>query len=263
MTLLDIAALSVRLGGRAVVDQVSLRVDHGEIVGLVGPNGAGKSSLLRGAMGLTRAAGEIRLGGDPIGTLTPAERARRVAYLPQERAIAWPLAVKHLVALGRTPHRAPGAGWTPDDHAAVAAAMRATDVAAMADRPASTLSGGERARVLIARALAQETPLLLADEPTEGLDPAHQLALMETFAELGKRGSGVLVSLHDLGLAARWCTRLIVLEQGRLIAEGPPAATLSDALLRNVYGVDAFRAATDDGPVVLPIRRTAPAATRP
>lgn len=257
MTLLDITALSARLGTREVLDRVSLRIGSGEVVGLIGPNGAGKTTLLRAAMGLVAYEGDVRIGEADARALAPKERALRVAYLPQDREIAWPISVERLVGLGREPHRAPGAGVSARDHAAVSDAMRETDVAGLATRPANALSGGERARVLIARALAQQTPLLLADEPTAGLDPAHQIALMETFAGLAAKGAGLLVSLHDLGLAARWCSRLVLLQEGRVVSEGPPAKTLSAELLRKVYGVDAFRAETEDGLVLLPTRRTA------
>jgi iron complex transport system ATP-binding protein len=191
VSLLAVEGLGVRLGGRAVLQDVSLRVAAGECVGLIGPNGAGKSTLMRAALGLIGAAGARSLGGDPVAALAPAERARRAAFLPQEREIGWPVTVKALVALGRAPHRPRLAALGQADEAAIAAAMQRMDVAQFADRPATDLSGGERARVLIARALAQEAPLLLADEPAAGLDPAHQLALMETFAALAREGRAV------------------------------------------------------------------------
>ncbi|MEM9724793.1 MAG: ABC transporter ATP-binding protein [Pseudomonadota bacterium] len=255
MTLLEITALTAQLGRRAVLDGVSLNVSAGEVVGLIGPNGAGKTTVLRAVMSAVAHGGEIRLGGAAAQALTPRERALRVAYLPQEREIAWPLTVERVVSLGREPHRRPGAGLRATDRAAIAAAMRKTDVTRLAHRPADALSGGERARVLIARALAQQAPLLLADEPTAGLDPAHQIALMETFSRLAAEGGAVLTSLHDLGLAARWCSRIVLLQSGRVIADGPPAETLSPARLRAVYGVDAYHAETADGLVVLPTRR--------
>jgi iron complex transport system ATP-binding protein len=255
VTLLAIDGLSARLGGRIVLDGVSLRVAAGECVGLIGPNGAGKSTLMRAALGLLPARGDRRLGDTPLDSLDPAERARRAAFLPQEREIGWPITVAALVALGRAPHRARFAPLTAADHAAVAAAMARMDVARLADRPATALSGGERARALIARALAQEAPLLLADEPAAGLDPAHQIALMETFAALATEGQAVLASLHDLGLAARWCDRLVLLDRGRVVAEGPPQGVLTPKHLAAVYGVRAYLDWGEAGPVVVPVAR--------
>lgn len=252
MNLLAVDGITLRRGATRALDDVSLRVSEGEFVGLLGPNGAGKTSLLLTALGLLPAQGETRLIGDPLPRLSASERARRVAFLPQEREIGWPLPVEALVALGRTPHRAPSAPLSEADHLAVRRAMAAMDVVRFADRPATELSGGERARVLIARALAQETPLLLVDEPTAGLDPAHQIALMERFRALARQGRGIFASLHELGLAALFCDRLIVLKEGRKVADGPPDAVLSDALLAEVYGVRAMTRWVDGRLLVAP-----------
>jgi iron complex transport system ATP-binding protein len=249
MTLLALDAVGVRRAGRTVLDGVTATVAAGELVGLLGPNGAGKSTLMRTALGLLPASGRIALGGTPLDRLGPRERALRAAYLPQERAVAWPVTVATLVGLGRLPHRASAAA----DAAAVEAALAAMDLGALRDRPATELSGGERARALIARALAQAAPLLLADEPTAGLDPAHALALMARFRALARDGRGVLVTLHDLGLAARWCDRLLLLDAGRLVADGPPDAVLTPARLARTYGVTAHLARDAGGPIVLPI----------
>jgi iron complex transport system ATP-binding protein len=225
MSLLALEAVTVRRGPCPVVDGVSARIGEGELVGLIGPNGAGKTTLMRAALGLIRAEGAIALGGTPLAAqLAPRERALRAAYLPQDREIAWPVRVETLVGLGRTPHLPPGRAPGPADRAAVEAALDRMDLAGFRDRPATALSGGERARALIARALAQEAPLLVADEPAAGLDPAHQLQLMALLREMAAAGRGVVVSLHDLGLAARWCDRLLLMHQGRLVAEGPPGS---------------------------------------
>lgn len=240
MSLLRLDRLSVRRNARTVVDALSLAVDRGEFIGLLGPNGAGKTSLLLAAVGLVDAEGAIDLGDAPLASLSPEERARRVAFLPQEREIGWPLPVEALVTLGRTPHRAATAPLTAEDREAVARAMATMDVAQFATRPTTELSGGERARVLIARALAQEAPLLLVDEPTAGLDPAHQIGLMETFQALARAGRGIVASLHDLGLAAQFCDRLALLKDGRLVADAAPEAVLTEARLAEVYGVRAW-----------------------
>jgi len=255
MTLMETEGLSVTLGRRRVVDGVHLSVVSGECVGLIGPNGAGKTTLLRAAMGLLPASGQCRIGGTPVAALSAAERARRAAYLPQSREIAWSLTVATLVGLGRLPHRGMGAPLSPADRAAISRAMARMEVEGFADRPATTLSGGEQARVLIARALAQDTPLLVADEPTAGLDPAHQIATMETFAGLAAEGRAVIASLHDLGLAARWCSRLVLMQAGRIVADGPPGEVLTPARLAAIYGITAFRAEADGAPVILPLTR--------
>ncbi len=254
MSLMSLRALSVNLGRRRVIDGVSLDIAPGEFVGLIGPNGAGKSTLMRAALGLIPAGGDIRLGGVAITDLGPVARAERAAWLPQGREIAWAMPVAALVALGRIAHRA-----RPEaDRTAIARAMERMDVAGFADRPATELSGGEQARVLIARALAQEAPLMLADEPAAGLDPAHQLDLMATFSGLAREGSGVLASMHDLGLAVRWCDRLVLMAGGRIVADGPPAAVVTAGNLSQVYGVEAFLGEAAGGMIVQPIGRVAP-----
>ncbi|MEM6678687.1 MAG: ABC transporter ATP-binding protein [Pseudomonadota bacterium] len=252
MTRLVLEGLSVVLAGRRVLEPVDLTVAPGECVGLIGPNGAGKSTLMRAALGLLAAEGRSSLT-----TLPRRERARRAAWLPQAREIAWGMCVEEIVALGRTPHRLPGAPLSAADRDAVTHAMAATDVTAFAARDATRLSGGEQARVLLARALAQEAPILLADEPVAGLDPAHQIAAMEVFAAHAGAGGLVVTALHDLGLAARWCTRLLLLDAGRIVADGPPAAVLTQERLATVYGIEAHIAEAGDGLIVQPLTRVA------
>ena len=258
MSLLELTDLTVVLDSRPVVDRATARVNGGELVGLIGPNGSGKSSLMRAVLGLVQHNGTIRIGGHRLEQLSPRQRALHTAFLPQEREISWAVTVETLVALGRTPHRTVASGLSATDHEAIAAAMEQMDVVALADRIATQLSGGERARVLIARVLAQATPLVLADEPTAGLDPAHQIAVMETFADLARNGRGVLVSLHDLPLAARWCHRLLVLHHGRVVAEGAPAEVLTAARLAEVYGIRAHQAEVGGHLMVVPTGRTEP-----
>jgi iron complex transport system ATP-binding protein len=245
MTLLSLENLTVRRGECPVVDHVSLTVAEGEFVGLIGPNGAGKTTLLRAALGLLPSGGHSSLA-----ELAPHARARAAAFLPQGREIAWPVTVETLVALGRGPHLGRGSGT---DRAAVDRALARMGLEAYRDRPATALSGGEQARVLIARTLAQEAPLLLADEPVAGLDPEAQLRTMQVFADLAAEGRGVVASIHDLGLAARVCSRLVLLHRGRVVADGAPRAVLSEENLATVFAVRGYHAETPEGPVFQPM----------
>jgi iron complex transport system ATP-binding protein len=244
MSLLSLSGLTVLRGETAVLRDLSLTIGPGEFVGLIGPNGAGKTTLMRAALGLLAARGQSSLA-----VLPAADRARLAAFMPQARDIAWPVSVEALVALGRN-----GAGDARRDAAVVDAALARMGLGGLRHRRVSELSGGEQARVLIARALAQDTPLLLADEPIAGLDPAHQISAMQVFASLAAEGRGILASLHDLGLAARHCTRLVLLAGGRIHADGPPHAVLTPENLAAVFGVTGYFAETADGPVFQPLR---------
>lgn len=232
MSLLSLDLLTVMRGGCPVVDGVTLEIGAGEVVGLIGPNGAGKTTMMRGALGLLAAS-----GGSSLTALHARDRAKAAAWLPQAREIAWPVSVETLVSLGRSPYLAGGRKLSQADHEAVAQALEQMGLTAFARRDATALSGGEQARVLIARVLAQSTPLIMADEPVAGLDPAHQFSLMRVFSKLAQGGKSVLVSMHDLGLAAQYCTRLVMIHRGKLAADGTPREVLSDDLLRDVFQV--------------------------
>ncbi|MFC0810829.1 ABC transporter ATP-binding protein [Paracoccus panacisoli] len=242
---LTLSALTVRRDGCPVVDRVSLAVPPGQFVGLIGPNGAGKSTLMRAALGLIAAEGT-----SDLAALPPARRARRAAWLPQTREVAWPIPVAALVRLGRRADPDRRADAPP-----VAEALAALDATHLRDRRATELSGGELARVLIARLLAQRTPLILADEPVAGLDPAHQLAVMALFRDLARQGRTVIAAVHELGLAARYCDRLVLMDRGRLVADGAPAEVLTASHLRDSFGVGGAFVATPAGPafVTLPL----------
>ncbi|MBC8717163.1 ABC transporter ATP-binding protein [Ochrobactrum sp. Marseille-Q0166] len=246
MTTLSVHNLDVLLGRKTVLEAINFKAGEGEFIGLIGPNGAGKTTLLRALLGLTSSTGDILLDGSNLRRMHVADRAKIIAYLPQERDVAWPVTVRMLVSLGRSALKPVFAGLDHDDEAAVATAMQRMGVDQLASRPANELSGGERARALIARVLAQDTPVIMADEPVAGLDPAHQLELMELFAGLASESKTVIASLHDLGLAAKYCTRLIVLDRGRLVADGAPEAVLNPTLLKEVYGIDARLMKIDD-----------------
>ncbi|WP_439523760.1 ABC transporter ATP-binding protein [Marivita sp.] len=248
MTLLQIKTLTVRRGECPVVDRASLSIAAGECVGLIGPNGAGKTSLLRGALGLLPYEGTSTLAALPA-----KERAAQAAWLPQKREIAWPMSVERVVALGRLPYLARGMVLSPADQTAVDAALTRMGLLNFRTRLATALSGGEQARVLIARTLAQDTPLLMADEPIAGLDPAAQIATLQVFETLAREGRAVLTSLHDLTLAARYCTRLVMIGAGRIIADGPPREVLTPDRLAQVFRLHAEVLDTPQGPVVQPL----------
>ncbi|MBL4626639.1 MAG: ABC transporter ATP-binding protein [Roseicyclus sp.] len=248
MSLLTLDALTVIRGECPVVESASLTISPGEVVGLIGPNGAGKTTLMRAALGL------LPHGGLSSLTQMPARnRAKHVAWLPQAREIAWPVAVETLVTLGRVPHLNAGQTPTAEDRAAVSHAIQTMDLTAFKDRAATQLSGGEQARVLIARALAQATPLILADEPVAGLDPGHQIATMEAFRALSRTGTSTLVSLHDLGLAARHCDRLILMDRGQIGADGPPETVLTQQHLRDTFGISAHLSRGEHGLIFQPL----------
>ena len=248
MTLLSLKDLSVRLRGRNILSGVTLDLAEGEFAGLIGPNGAGKTTLMRAALGLLRHEGKSSLAA-----LAPETRGRHAAWMPQARDIAWPVTVETLVALGRTPHLAGWQGMTGTDRAHVDRALDRMGLDPLRQRTATRLSGGEQAMALIARALAQDTPLLMADEPIAGLDPANQIATMQVFAKLAEEGRAVLASLHDLGLAARHCTRLILLGEGGVAADGPPETVLTPENLARVFHVTAHYADTPQGQVFQPL----------
>lgn len=256
MNLLHVSDLHVLLGSKKVLDGIGFDVSGGEFIGLIGPNGAGKSTLLKSILGLIASNGEITLNGKPSEKLTAIHRARLAAYLPQEREIGWAISVERLVVLGRMPYKSAFAAADARDALIAEEAMKRMDVTAFRHRSALELSGGEKARVLIARAMAQQAPLLLADEPTAGLDPAHQIGLMQSFAGLVKDGSSVIASMHDLALAARWCTRLVLVHEGRIVADGTPDKVLTRDNLRRVFGVEVYLETTGEGLIVQPVAMT-------
>jgi iron complex transport system ATP-binding protein len=249
---LEVSGLGVTLAGRRVLEDVALAVAPGEFVVVVGPNGAGKTTLLRAISGLIPSRGAIAIGGTPLALLSLAERARRIAYLPQGHVFHWPLPVADVVGLGRLP-RGAGADLSTVDRDAVARAMAATGTTGYAARAVTTLSGGERARVAIARVLATEAPLLLADEPTASLDPHYQLAVGDILRRHVDAGGSVIAVLHDLGLAARIADRIVVIDRGRVVADGKPAAVLTPERLAETFGVTAEVTEIRGAPVIVPL----------
>jgi len=235
-----IEGVHVSRDGRAVLQDVTLTLRGGELVCLIGANGAGKTTLLRAALGLQKIdRGSVRLDGAPIATFAPDQRARRVAYLPQARTMAWPLIVRDTVALGRFAYGARLGRLSDIDAAAVDEALAACSLSALATRAPSALSGGEAALVHVARALASKTQLVLADEPIAALDPRHAWNVMGVLRTFVEAGGGALVTIHGPNLAAEFATRLIVMDIGRVIADGAARQTLTADIMRRAFGVSA------------------------
>ena len=251
---IETRGLRVSLKGREVLRGLDLAAEPGQLTAVIGRNGAGKTTLLKALAGLIAPrAGTVLLEGSDIGKWDRGGLARALAYLPQERLVHWALTARAVVALGRLPYRPFGAGESAADRAAIDAALTAMDVGHLAQRPVPELSGGERARVLVARALAQEPRVLFADEPAAGLDPAHQLRLFQHLAALAAAGRTVVVALHDLSLAARFCHAVALVHEGRTLAAGTPQVVLTPEHLAAAYGITARYRAIDGVPVVLPI----------
>ncbi len=256
MSELSIRALKAGYGRKSVLDGIDLDITKGEIVGLIGANGSGKTTLLKAIAGLLQpSGGEIRLQGEIASRMEARARAQRLAYLPQNSPVFWDITVEMLVSLGRLPHLKWRQTPTPADRAAIARAMESCHVLAFRDRPIGQLSGGERARVLLARALAGEPSLLLADEPTSSLDPGHAIDVMQKLQSLAKGGMSLVVVMHDLTLAARHCDRLVLLNARKIAADGPPAKVLTPERLAAGFGIRAFYQETQDGPLIVPVDR--------
>jgi iron complex transport system ATP-binding protein len=245
--------LNVTLGSRRVLNDISLALSPGHLVALVGPNGAGKTTLLRALAGLVPSQGIIEVGGEALSSLALRDRARRFAYLPQGHVVHWPLPARDIVALGRYPHGATDpARLSATDTEAVLRAMRAADVMEFGERRVTELSGGERSRIALARVLAVEAPVILADEPTASLDPRHQIDIMKSLRHVADRGTLVMVVTHDLGLAARFADTVLVLSEGRLVAQGAATEALSEKIVADVFRISAYRAEYQREAVIVP-----------
>jgi iron complex transport system ATP-binding protein len=245
--------LKVTLAGRVVLSDISLALSSGHLVALVGPNGAGKTTLLRALAGLVPSDGAIHIRGEALSGLGLRDRARRFGYLPQGHVVHWPLPARDIVALGRYPHGATDpARLSVKDAEAVLRAMQAADVMEFSERPVTELSGGERSRVALARVLAVEAPVILADEPTSSLDPRHQLEVMQTLRAAADNSALVIVVTHDLGLAARFADTVLVLSEGRLVSQGAPVRALSEQVMGEVFRISAYRSEYEREVVIVP-----------
>jgi len=244
--------IGVRFGSRRLLESVSLKLAPGELVFLLGPNGAGKTTLLRTLAGLVPASGRVLWNDGDLARMNARERARLMAYVPQGHVAHWPITAREVVAIGRFPHASSLTRLSPTDAAAIDRALAAADAQHLADRVVTELSGGERARVMLARALAVEAPVLLADEPIAALDPEHQIGMAQLMRQLAHDGRAVLAVVHDLTLASRFGDRVIVLNGGRVVADGEPIRTLTPDLLRQVFGINAEILKTESATALIP-----------
>ena len=238
--LLSVDDVAVSLGGVRVLDGVNTSVGRGRFVGLVGPNGAGKTTLLRTLnAALTPDAGTVRVDGQNVADLSAKAVGRLVSTVPQDTSLSFDFSIRQTVEMGRTPYLSRFGGMRPEDHDAVDQAMARTSVGEFADRSITEVSGGERQRVLLARALAQDTPLLLLDEPTASLDINHQVRTLELVRDLVDDGKTVVAAIHDLNLAAHYCDDLLLLGDGRILASGAPESVLTEETLERAFGANA------------------------
>lgn len=256
---LEARGVTLAYGDRTVVENLDLDVAPGRITAIVGANGCGKSTLLRAlARLLTPRGGRVLLDGEPITARPSKQVARIVGLLPQSPLAPEGITVADLVGRGRHPHQRLLARWSAHDYAAVAAALEATGTAELAERSVDELSGGQRQRAWIAMALAQETEVLLLDEPTTFLDVAHQIEVLDLLAELGRdRGTTIVMVLHDLNLAARYADEIVAMCEGRIVASGPPAEILTPELVEEVFGIRShvIPDPASGGPLIVPIGR--------
>lgn len=253
---LSARGIHVSLEGTPIVKGIDMEVNAGEVVGLIGPNGAGKTTLLRTLAGvLPPQRGEIFISDVNASGLDRSTLATKVAYLQQGAQVHWPLSVESIVALGRLPYRKKFTSLAQDDQRAIQSAMQRTDTLGIGERSFATLSGGEQMRVLIARMLAVEAEVMLVDEPVAAMDPYFQLEFMDLFVEQANLGRGVVLVLHDLALAARYCDRLVLLQAGQTVAQGPPSEVLTDELLAGVYHIDTLSGSFDNRRYVIPWQR--------
>jgi iron complex transport system ATP-binding protein len=247
--------VTVETAKRRLVDDVSFRVEPGTWLSLLGPNGAGKTTLLRVLAGLRRFRGAVRLWGRALDELARREAARQIALVPQTPVVPAAMSVGEYVLLGRTPHMGVLVREGAGDRAAAGTALERLQLASLADRPLGSLSGGELQRAVIARALAQSAPILLLDEPTSSLDVGHQQQVLELVDELRHAdGLTVIAAMHDLTLAAQYGDRLVLIDQGRVLAEGAAREVLTEERISSLYGATVRVVNGDGTPAILPIR---------
>ena len=254
--ILQATAINLQLNGNPVLRDVDFYLHPGELVGLIGPNGAGKTSLLRILANLQKPdSGQLTLNHTALQKYPLKQLARKLGYLAQGAPSHWPLKVRRLIELGRLPHLSPWGTLSERDNAVVERAMIQAEVVHLSERIVTTLSGGERLRVLIARMFATEPQIILADEPIAALDPYHQLHIMELLKEHSGRGGSAVVVMHDLNMAARFCSRLVMIQTGKIVSDGAPEAVLNSKLLAEVYGIKATIINEQSDILVIPRQR--------
>jgi iron complex transport system ATP-binding protein len=242
--------LIVGRGEATILNDCSLALERGELLGVIGPNGAGKSTLVAALAGVRQTtAGSVQLDGQALSALPARERAQRIAYLPQLSEVSWPISVERLAELGRLPHLQLRARMNEADHAAVTRALELTDMLSLRARSMATLSGGERARALLARALATQSAYLVADEPVAHLDPHYQRTVFACLRTAAQEGTGVIVVLHDLSLALRFCTRLVLMHRGRVAADGLPEEVVNAPSMREAFALKPLRVQAETGEI--------------
>jgi iron complex transport system ATP-binding protein len=255
VTIIEAHNICVMRDRSCTLNEVNFSLNAGELVGIVGPNGSGKSTLLRTLCGLQKtASGSILIEGANLRTIAQRTLARFIGYLPQQAVFHWPISVRHAVAMGRFPYQIPTFAVRPEDAAAIDAAIIATSLEAFVDNRVDRLSGGEQVRVHLARLLAGGHRVSLADEPITSLDVKFQLDLLALLKHEVDNGVAVVISLHDLTLASRFCDRIVVLDHGEIVVDGAPGDALSDEILTTVFGVSAERVATGEGVLLVPRR---------
>lgn len=251
---LETSNLSVTKGGREILRAIDIKIEAGKLVGLIGPNGAGKSTLLHVLAGLSEpTSGSIKFDDKELRQMSLTDRSQKIAYLPQDKNLHWNLTVEDLVSLGRHPYRRPFTPLSEIDIETIEEAMTLMDISSWRKRSALKLSGGEFARVLMARALAQDPQFLLADEPTAALDPAHQIRLLKLLRHSTETGLGAILALHDLSLAAQFCDELVLLKDGGVFIKGTADEVLTNPTLEQVYGIRADIKYIDDNLTVTPL----------
>ncbi|MBH97924.1 MAG: ABC transporter [Rhodospirillaceae bacterium] len=250
---LELSKVTIEVRHQKVVNELSLSLRQGELVGLIGPNGAGKTTLLKAIIGAKkRKSGEISLDGTSLSNLSKIERAKIISYLSQERHIELQLQARAIVMLGRFPHQSAFSQPSMDCERAVDHALDSVNATKFATRNLKSLSGGERALILLARTLAVEAPLMLADEPISELDPYHQIHVMEILKAKAAEGVGILVVLHDLTMAAHFMDRLILINHGSIVAEGSPEKVLTQRNLETVYKISPREKVFSNNPSTFP-----------
>lgn len=256
MSLITAHQLHVSLNGHEILKGVDIHLNESEIVGLIGPNGSGKTTLVKClAHLLPPSSGKISFKGTDLSLVKKKDFVRCSAYIPQGQTIHWPMTVERVVALGRIPHRMPWQDLTAEENSIIRQTMKDTDIEHIAQMPVDRLAGGEKTLVILARALAGCPEILLADEPVQGLDPNHQIQIMELFTAFKHSGRSVLTVLHDLTLAARYCDRLYFLSEGKMLTNGTPKEVLTGEFLRRGYGIEARILEDENGLCVVPLNR--------